>query len=303
MRIYHIILLLFMYTSCTRIVETDINDFNDYHVVNCILSADSQVVLNISKSLGLKNTQTEYEPNAEIDFYINDSFHSNLTYQEGGDYTADVSVEEGKEYKFIVQIPNRKVFIIQKKVPIASQILSIDHINNFAVNEEGISTPALKISFENELAHLRFHHLLVSQVYESSFDNETTVTPIQIEELVDPLLIREGIPVLSFNNAGVNDSIIDLTVNYSSENELLFNDQWVIRLDPLLIELRTVDQEYYELIKSQYLYEQASIPELDGSNRAAYEPYYINYTEGVIGLTMAYSKVIADTLHVENQFQ
>jgi len=301
-RIYHIILLLFIFTSCTRIVETDINDFNDYHVINCILSADSQVVVNISKSLGLKNTQSEYEANAEIDFYINDSFHSYLTYREGGDYAADVTVEEGKEYKFVVQIPNRETFIIERKIPISSQILSIDHINNFAVNEEGISTPAIKMSIENDLTKLRFHHLLISQVYESSFDNETTVTPIQIEELVDPLLIREGIPVLIIKNEGISDSIIDLTVNYSSENELLFNEQWVIRLDPLIIELRTVDKEYYELIKSQYLYEQASIPELDGSNRAAYEPYHINYTEGVIGLTIAYSKVIADTLYVENQF-
>ncbi len=300
---YYIIPILLIFTACTRIVENDFKDFSDFHAVNCILSADSQIVVNVSKTLGLNKTQVEYEEQAEIDLYINGSFHSTLTYQDEGNYIAEVIVEEGKEYKFIVQIPNRETFKIEKKVPVASKIFSIDHINNFAVNEEGVSTPALKFLIENNYNNLRFYHLLISQVIESPFDNETTITPVQIEELIDQLLIREGIPILSFNNQGVNDSIIDLTVNYSSENEIMINDQWVLQLYPLLIELRTTDQDYYELIKSQYLYEEASIPLLDGNNRASYEPYYLTYAEGVIGLTVAYSKVIADTLYVENQFQ
>lgn len=295
--------MAFLFSSCTKLVENEFGSFNDYHVVNSILIADSQIVMNVSKTVGLQQTEVEYEEEATIELYINDTLSSTLTYRGNGEYISEFIAEEGEEYKFTVQIPNRESFIIEKKIPVASQILSVNHIDNFAVDEEGVSTPALTLSIENDKRSMRYHHLLVSQIQESYFEDDPSVTPIQIEEIVDSLLIREGIPILSFSNQGVINSVIDLTVNYSTGNTLTVNGQWVIELAPLLIELRTTDQDYYDLIKSEYLYEQASIPQLDGSNKAVYESYYQSYTEGVIGLTVAYSKVIADTLFVENQFQ
>ncbi|WP_296622644.1 DUF4249 family protein [Marivirga sp.] len=303
MRYYLSIFWLIIFSSCTTLVESDFEDYSDYHVVNCILSTDSQIVINVSKSFGLQSKQPDYEGQAEIDMYINDNFHSSLTYQNEGDYIAEVTAKEGVEYRFVVQIPNRESFSIQKKIPVASEILSIDHKENFAIDEEGVSTPALLISLQNDISEIRYHHLKVSQIQIYSFQNDTIVTPIQIKELVDPLLIREGIPILNFSNEGVMNSKIDLTVNYSTGNDLLINEQRKIQLYPLLIELRTTDHDYYELVKSEYLYEQSNLPQLDGNNRPVYEPYYKSYAEGVIGLSVAYSKVIADTLFLENQYQ
>jgi hypothetical protein len=258
--------------------------------------------MNVSKTVGLQQTEVAYEEQATIELYINDSLSSTLTYSGNGEYISEFIAEEGKEYKFIVQIPNRESFGIEKKIPVASEILAVGHIENFSVDEEGVSTPALTMTIGNDTSGIRYHHLKVAQIQESRYDG-TSVYPIQIGEIVDPLLKREGIPILNFSNQGVSNSIFGLTVNYSTGHATKVNGQWVIALAPLLIELRTTDQDYYELIKSEYLYEQANIPQLDGSNKAVYEPYYKTYTEGVIGLSVAYSKVIADTLFVENNYQ
>lgn len=302
MRYYHIIFCVLLFSSCTKLVENEFERFNDYHVVNSILQADSQIVMNVSKTVGLQETGVAYEEQATIELYINDSLSSTLTYRGSGEYVSEYIAEEDGEYKFVVQIPNRESFSIEKKIPVASEIFAVGHLDNFAVDEEGVSTPALTMTIGNDTSEIRYHHLKVAQIQETRYDG-TFVYPIQIEEIVDPLLKREGIPILNFSNQGVSNSKFSLTVNYSTGHATKVNGQWVIALAPLLIELRTTDQDYYELIKSQYLYEQASIPELAGSNKAVYEPYYQTYTEGVIGLSVAYSKVIADTLFVENNYQ
>jgi hypothetical protein len=265
-------------SSCTKLVENEFERFNDYHVVNSILQADSQIVMNVSKTVGLQQTEGAYEEQATIELYINDSLSSTLTYRGSGEYVSEFIAEAGEEYKFIVQIPNRESFVIEKKIPIASEILAVGHIENFSVDEEGVSTPALTMTIGNDTSEIRYHHLKVSQIQESYFEDDPTVYPVQIGEIVDPLLKREGIPILNFSNQGVSNSKFSLTVNYSTGHATKVNGQWVIALAPLLIELRTTDQDYYELIKSQYLYEQASIPLLDGSNKAVYEPYYKTYT-------------------------
>jgi hypothetical protein len=91
-------------------------------------------------------------------------------------------------------------------------------------------------------------------------------------------------------------------MNYTA-GETFINGQWVGENYPLVVELWTLNEAYYEFLKQNYQYENSRYPIIGSGNQAAISNF--NNIEGAYGINAGYSYVKTDTIYpsgTENYF-
>jgi hypothetical protein len=275
--------------SCREQVKYDFPYFTPVPTVNSILVAGSKLKTQVSLAGKLDTTHLDLVENAEILIFVNDEYTETMTYSDEGIYTSSVIVEELRTYRCEVNIPGYKTLTCIDSIPKAVEISNILHIDKAGKDEEGMTYPAIRFTFENEPSEKLYFEVVIRLI---EYGNEQVAN---LEAITDPVLLNEGLPIALFSNETITDHNYTMTLNYFTGGASSINGGPLqTNLYPLILEVRSVSSNYYHFVKQKYLYEKGRYPEFMAASTVAF-PLYSNISGGY-GIFAGYSAFETDTI-------
>lgn len=284
-------------------MEEDFPDFNNDWVINNIMIAGDSIEVEITKTTSVNGQGNPPVEDALIKLtFENGTF--DLSYDENSaTYKLNQQIETNKEYRFeIFDASGELKTSFNQIIPAPQPILTIEHIDVAGVDDEGVSHPAVKIEVPNNASQDYFYvniRLLRRSIFEDEEDNR-----IEILNIEDPILLNEGVPFPLFSNEFMTGESQEILINYTTGGaSSTGGGPWIAHTYPLIIELWTLNEAYYEFIKQNYQYESSRYPIIGSGNQAAISNF--NNIEGAYGINAGYSFVKTDTIYpsgTENYF-
>lgn len=280
-------------TGCKELVQDEFPDFSPVPTVNSFLIADSIIKLNISLADKLDSLPLTTVENADVELHIDGEFEELLQSKGNGWYNSEAIAKAGSIYDCIVRIEGYDEVNCSETIPIADSILSIEHILNAGKDEEGLSYPALKVRFSNDPNNKRYFqliiHIHVHDYWRTGY----------MKDIVDPVLLSEGLPLLVFSNEKMEGDSYTMTINYSTGSAGSRNGEPMrMHLYPFIIELRSISYNYYHYLRQLYLYERGRYPEF-GMGTSGVFPLHSNVENGQ-GIFAGYSTYFSELINPED---
>ena len=285
MRAYSLLLfsLLTLY-SCRELVQDEFPDFQPVPTVNSILVVGDLLKVHVSLAGKLDSNKLALVDNAAVLIYVDEEYKETLINIGEGIYLSFVVVEPLKTYRCDVSISGYQTVSCSEALPEPAKISNIVHTNKAGRDEEGMTYPAITFTFNNNPAEKQYFEVIIRLIqsgHESAADLET---------IVDPVILNEGLPIALFSNDLIADSTYTMTINYTTGSAGSTNGEPLhANLFPFILELRSVSYNYYQYVKQLYLYEKGRYPEfLAGSITAS--SLHTN-VKGGYGIFAGYSSV------------
>ncbi len=248
-----ILLLALTFCGCIELVTDQFPEHDPVPVIYSTLVAGECVELNISFSSKLDSNDFVFVKYADVSLFANSQFIEKLEYNSEGNYSSEHLVQEECEYSCKITIPGYEDLEVSTYVPTKSCIKSIIQICEAGINEEGMIYPSVEVSFRNDPDKIQYFELSIKDIYWTS---DTTMSDVWLINIIDPVILNEGIPESIFSNEIMGDSIYNMLLNIDTGSARRSGGElYMIYSDALQIELRSVSEEYYLFKKSQYLYE------------------------------------------------
>ncbi len=282
-----LVLMLLASTSCRKLVQSDFADFKQVPTVNSFLKADSLLKVHISLASKLDTNELQGLENAQVKLYVNDMFKELLTSTGNGVFTSTTFVEPLRKYECKVDIPGYETVNCSNTIPKPSHLRDIIHISVAGKDQEGMTYPAVKFTFSNNPEEKQYYEARIRL-----FGRETGAMLINI---VDPVLLNEGLPLSVFSNELITDTAYTMTINYFTGSASSSNGEpMTTTLYPFILEVRSISYDYYQFARQKYLYDTGRFPEFGLSSNQAFQ-LYSNVQNGY-GIFAGYSSVISDTI-------
>ncbi len=277
--------------SCHHKVDWEHPDFEPKPTINSFLVEGSPIRAHVSLAVDYGPEESPVVDNAQVNLYIDGSHAETLTHDEDGFYQSSLVAEAGREYRCEVAIPGYPPAVATTSIPMPQTIVDVEHINNAGVDEEGVTYPALKVTFTNSSNKATYYHLAILLMQR---DYHSYINPFYIN---DPVLLNEGLPITVFSNQAIEGDSYTMTINYTTGSASSINGSgWVTNLYPLIVELRTVTEHYYQYAKTLHLYETANDDPFFTGNSILPFNIHSNVENGY-GIFAGYSKVATDTIY------
>lgn len=285
-----ICVMFFYLTSCREVVQNQFPENTPTPVVNSILKSDSTLVINLSYSASLNFGKIEYIENATIRFFVDDNFLETISNAEGGMYISNITVESGKKYNCEIDIPGYEMITCEAIIPTRAKIINITHKNFAYTDPEGTIFPAVEITFENNTNTSEYFEIVIKAL-RTDWEGEERNIYAYLVGIDDPLIINEGLPIAVFSDELITDSIYTMSLNYFTGGS-----SWnTADTYPYIIELHSINYDYYKYLKQLYLFKQAvNSDNLTGSTPPV--QIYSNVENGY-GIFAGYSNYISDTIY------
>ncbi len=281
----YIVFSILLFSNCRKLVQDEFPDIQRTPVINSLLIADSIVKLHVSLTSKMDTTHLEYVDNAVINLFINNAFKESLSYLDNGIYQSKTIVKPGNTYSCEINIPGYNDIFCEDSIPYPTTIDEINHINMAGKNEEGLSHAAVNFSFSNRMNEMEYFEVKIKlKDYDYQYEAE-------LLNITDPLILNEGIPIALFSNEVINKESYEMTLNYTTNSF----SHMTMNLYPLIVEIRSVSYDYYQFVKSMYLYEIGRFPDGLNSSSSSF-PIYSN-VEGGKGIFAGYSSFKSDTIY------
>ena len=278
---------LLMLGSCRKLVHSDFPDFTPIPVVNSILIADSILKVHISIASKLDTNELKSWDNAQVQLYVDDEFTEHLTSTGNGVFTSSTIVQPLKKYECRVDIPGYETVSCSSFIPQPTVLLDITHLSIAGKDEEGMTYPAVKFKFTCDPLQKQHFEARVRLL-----GRESAATSINI---VDPVLLNEGLPLLVFSNELITGTSYTMTINYFTGSAgSSHGGPMQTTLFPFILEVRSISYDYYQFVRQKYLYETGRFPEFGLSSNQAF-PLFSNVKNGY-GIFAGYSSVFSDTI-------
>ena len=292
-------------SSCRKLITDEFPDKKPKPTINSILQDGEYIQIHISLSGKIDTMPLGGVENAVVKLFENGTFVEILEYEDDGFYTSTISAKQGNNYVFEVSIPNFEPVRSEVYLPNSEFIRKIEHINNAGRDQDGLSCPALRITFTTNPSEQQFFELSVRMVSEHTdytWDKDsnrwvsgatyTSYSPVTLLNIFDPVILGEGFPIPVFSNRMIRDTVYTMYLEYTTNRASSINHEPIqMTLYPLLIELRSISESYYHYLRSFYLYDRESaIGEI-------YPPHSLfSNVEGGFGIVGAFSKHTYDTI-------
>jgi hypothetical protein len=269
------------FVSCHTLVSDEFPDFKPVPVVNAILVAGKPVNVYVSLAGKLDTVPLIAYDKATVLLYVNQLLSDTLEYTESGFYTSDAMAEAGSSYRCEVKMEGFELVSAFDSIPHPLSVLAVEMISYGWKDEEGTVSPTLKVKIQNTPGTKCYYELRMSWGY--------------LKNIVEPVILNEGLPMALFSNELIRDSVYTLYLNFSGNGAGRSGDgTWYTQLRPQIVELRTVSYEYYRYAKQLFLYEQGRYSTGLESPVTAF-PLYSNVTNGY-GIFAGYSASVSDTI-------
>ncbi|MBN1116429.1 MAG: DUF4249 domain-containing protein [Bacteroidales bacterium] len=282
--------LVILVSSCRKLVSDDFPDFPSVPAINSVLIADSLLTVNLSLTDKIGENILQWVENAQVTIKTNDGLVDTLVYAENGTYKSRLFVQPMNTYSCQVKIPGYNDINCKSDIPETPKIISILHINESGFDEEGTSYSAVKIKFRTNPEALQYYQIGIKLL------RGEDVEFAQLEKIVDPILLNEGVPLLIFSNELIEEESYTMTVNYTTGSAHSNGNGWQTSLYPFVVELRAISSDYYMFLKSLYLYEKGRYPSDVGNGAVTNFNIYSNIAGGY-GIFAGYSYALSDTIY------
>lgn len=248
-----VIVLLLATAGCRQKVDWAPSDFEQKPVVSGVIKNGRPVTVKVSLPVPFNAQNTPEVNNADVLLYVNGEYTETLEYIGDGFYQSELVAQEEKGYRCEVTIPGYPTASCSTHIPKHQSIVKFEHINKAGVDEEGVTYPAVRLTFDNVPDRLIYYEVVIMLI------NGDYVRRPELLDVIDPVLLNEGLPIAVFSNELIEGSTYTMTINYTTGHASSSNNSgWVTTLYPVQVELRTVCYNYYKFIKQQYLYEQST---------------------------------------------
>lgn len=284
-----VLLQIIMFSSCRKLVQSDFPDFKQVPTINSLLSTDSLLKVHISLASKLDTNELKGINNAMVKLYVDDVFKELLTSSGNGVFSSTTIVEPSKKYECKVDIPGYETVICSSTIPKPSHLRDIIHISVAGKDQEGMTYPAVKFTFSNTKNEKSYYEARIRLI---KYDSEQIP---DMYNIVDPVLLNEGLPLSVFSNELITDTAYTMTINYFTGSASSSNGgPMTTNLYPFILEVRSVSYDYYQFARQKYLYDTGRFPEFGLSSNQAFQ-LYSNVKNGY-GIFAGYSTVISDTI-------
>jgi len=299
------IAFILILSSCRKKLDITIPKGKEHIVVNGIITNDSLIKINISKSQDILNNDTITSlNNANVKLYNGETFIENLTNYGYGNYASTISSEIGKQYNISVSSGELKPIKAKMQLITPVQIVSIDTTIDIENNilGEGFASKQYKVHFKikiNDDANTKNYYLL----------SISSTNPIYDYEQDPPVLIgyyetNQGFDTndIIFNGADAWFGIDDM-YGQAFTDELINGKQYTINVNSSLyfnyydegvdteglqvkVKLLSISEDIYKYIISYNL-----------NQESEYDPFaqpvqiFTNIEDG-LGLFSGYTMVI-----------
>jgi hypothetical protein len=267
--------------SCRELVQDKFPDFDPVPTVNAILIADEPIQISVSMAQKIDTMALKPVEHALVLLTTNGLQTDTLTFDsESGMYVCDELAKAGNTYRCEVQLDNYKPLVAETSIPQPMALDSVQHIRHGGRDEEGVVFPTVKVTFRTQPGQRQYFEVYLSDGY--------------LIYITDPVILNEGLPVALFSNELITDSVYTLSLNVETGGASDRGEGFYVRMDPYIVEVRSVHADYYRYMKQRYLY-QLGI-EGDGyTSPVAAFPLYSNVQNGY-GIFTGYSKAVSDTI-------
>lgn len=278
-----------MFSSCRDLVDADVPDFPPVPVLNAILVDGKPIEAHVSIASKLDTIELPGISNAVLELYKDNEFVEIMSHSENGWFVSGHYAQSGKTYALHLSIECYETVTAHCNVPAPAALLSYEHVSIAGKDEEGLTYPSISFSFENNPDKELFFHARI-RLFQSDYEWDA-----EIFNIIDPVLLNEGIPLTVFSNELITGNIYNMLINY--QTGVATSDDGgpnVTVLMPLILELRSVSKDYYLFARQKYLYDSGRFPEF-GINAQTAFPLYSN-VEGGYGIVAGYSFTATDTI-------
>lgn len=285
-------LLLFVFSSCSKIIPIDDPDNKKHIDVIGLINSDSILNVNISKSVSiLQSTEHLYDEennsflskidfvsNATVKIYENNVYKDTLSFTEYGNYIANFRPVVGNKYKIEVNVPNCEQVDAENTVPEKVEIISIDTLtvsSTSFLDEEKMLRCKIKFTDPSEVNNYYYFNIFGKVTY-SWYDEDT-----------DSLFVETYSTFVDFDT---NDPIIknDSKLN----NGIVFNDNaingktytLIVDFDKYFSDSTMFHFNLYSISSDYYLYLKSSNKQMDNNGGGPFSeavPVYTNINNGV----------------------
>jgi hypothetical protein len=167
---------------------------------------------------------------AEVNLFVDGDICRNPGIPGEGYYQSELVAEIEKEYVCEAHVDNYPVVRGSTTIPKPVKILGIEHINIAGVDEEALTYPAVKITFENNPDIFTCHEVIISHLNPTG---GTHLETCRILDNIDPVLLNEGLPITVFSNEIIENDSYTMTINYTQEAIIeRTEDQWLLVYTP-----------------------------------------------------------------------
>jgi hypothetical protein len=284
------ILFIFLLCSCRDLVEHQPESIEPTPVLNSLLQAGSPIAAHVSLTQMMDSKPLKGINNATVELFVDEEFVELLHHEEDGWFFSSLIAEPGKSYSFRLQISGFEPVTASTYIPQSCRLLNVHHIAIAGKEEQGETYPAVHFTFENNPKEELFFEALIRLYRSDSYEGTG-----QLKNIIDPVLLNEGIPLLLFSNGKIKDDQYTMIANYTTGSHTGSNGKWITNLYPLVVEFRSVSRDYYLFTRQQYLYDTGRNPIFGIGANIAF-PLYSN-VKGGFGIVAGYSSVVSDTIY------
>jgi hypothetical protein len=325
MKKHSIIILLagiLVFASCRKLITDTFPDMPPKPTLNAILRDGAPIEMHVSLSGKIDTVPLRGVDNATVKLFVDNVFVEELMFvADGRDrmglYQSAVVAEQGKRYAFEVAIPEFSTVRCETYMPRSEFIRSVEYIAEAGrdADAEGATVPGIRITFTNHPNEVQYFQLALIEKArrygDSKWDSINSKwqydvyyidDPVDILNISDPVILAEGLPIPVFSNRIITDTIYTMYLEFTTgsygtgiETE---DGKTVMISDPLVVELRSIDEDYYHYLRSLYIYERNIF---DNAIGEIYPPHQLHSNvPGGYGLVTAYSSFIYDTIDPTN---
>ncbi len=203
-----LVLIFIVLVSCEKIIDINIPDKDKKIVINSIISTDSLVKVNVSKSLNiLDNANAIFLNNAKVKLFEDNVFIEELHNVSNGNYMSQSFYPTiGKEYKIEVSNDGLQSVSAKNKIPNKVKINSID-----TLTDNSSENIYFTLHFTDPANDTNYYFVEVkSKIPTFDFNTGKYTNPVM-----------QNIYIMS------DDKIVDANVSYNYGNGITFCDKLI----------------------------------------------------------------------------
>ncbi|MHC1778050.1 MAG: DUF4249 family protein [Lentimicrobium sp.] len=275
--------------GCRKLVESENQNFTPAPVINSIIKAGEPLNVHVSIASKFNDLEIKGIDNAVVNLFADDVFIEQMASVGDGNYVSETTAEPLKKYEYRVSVSGFSEAVCKALIPTETSISEIEHISVAGKDTEGMTYPAIKFTFHSIPSEEQYFEARIRLFqYESEYNAD-------IINIVDPVLLNEGLPLTVFSNDLIQDTTYTMTINYITGSSSSTGGSYYTNLYPFMLEIRSISKDYYLFTRQKYLYDTGRFPEFGLSTNTAFLLY--SNVENGYGIFIGYSAVVSDTIY------
>ncbi|HKM92711.1 MAG TPA: DUF4249 domain-containing protein [Prolixibacteraceae bacterium] len=242
-----VIFALLVITSCEKVIEIDLSEFDPEPVVNCLFCPNNYFNVKVSFSQILTDTSISNPvSNAMVSIQaLKGGFTKNLPYQGNGDYSDSLFFPvQNETYRLEVKIDGYKALTAIDSLPIAPCVLGAELIktNRFDPEDQDFKYHNIRVKLKDSLLYKNFYEL---RVYETRSENSYASVGLKSDE---SFIINEGDQEFSENRILFSDELIEgQTINFTFNPKCLISNDSLWNIDFYVV---AISEDFYKFRKT-----------------------------------------------------